>query len=69
MEEHKVHPIPFRSDAQTLLTGNKGEVVAQFQQELFETLNERILELGFRVLVLQVQELKNERITYMRVRR
>jgi hypothetical protein len=60
VEENQINPIPFGADAQAFLSGDESEIAAQFQQELFETLDECAFELRFRILVLQIQELENE---------
>ena len=67
MEKNQVDPIPFGSDAQPFLSGDESEVVAQFQKELLEALNESILEFRLRIFVLQIQELEDERVSHVRV--
>jgi hypothetical protein len=69
VKKHQVHPIPLRADSQTLLTGDEREIIAQLQEELFEAVDERILEVRFRILVLEIQELEHERVTDVRVGR
>ena len=36
MEEQKVNSVPLISDAQSLLARDKREIVAKFQEEMFE---------------------------------
>jgi len=60
MKEEKIDAVPFVADPQALLTGHKGEIVPQLEQEVFEVKNQRIFEVGFRVFILQSEELEDE---------
>ena len=65
VEEKQIDPIPFGSHTQAFLPGNESEVAAQFEQELLQALDQCVFEIGFRILVLQVQELQHERISHV----
>jgi len=62
VEEHEINAEPCIVDAQSTLTAKKGEVVPQLQQEVRKVLDECGFQIGFRVLVLKVEELQYERI-------
>ena len=57
------------SDPQALLSSDERKIATEFQKELFKTLDERGLEVRFRVLILQVQEFENERVSDVSVSR
>ena len=44
------------------LAGDEGEVVAEFEHEVFKMMHEGIFQLGLRVFVLQAKEFEHERI-------
>src|SRR5262249_26263154 len=69
MKEHQVDTIPFSSYSQALLSGDERKIAAEFQQELLKTLDDGTLELRFRVLILQVQEFENKRVSHVSVGR
>ena len=62
MEEQQVDAIPLVADAQPPLAADEGEVAAEFEQEGFEVADEGVLEVGLGVLVLQAEELEDERV-------
>lgn len=47
---------------QTALAADEGEVVAEFQQEIGQMLDQRLFEIGFGVFVLEVEKLQDERV-------
>jgi len=67
VEENQINPIPFGSYAQALLSSDERKIVAQFQKELLKAPDECVFEFRFRILVLQIQELEDERISHVRV--
>jgi hypothetical protein len=48
------------SDAKAFLPGYKGEIAAEFQQEVLQVNNQRLVEITLRILVSTIQELKDE---------
>jgi len=44
MKEEQVHAIPVVADPQPLLACHEGKIVAKFKQELFQPLDERLLQ-------------------------
>jgi uncharacterized Rmd1/YagE family protein len=62
MEEHQVHPEPLVPDPQPLLSAYKRKFIAEFEQKGFEVPDERILQIAFRVFVLQVEKFQQQRI-------
>jgi hypothetical protein len=62
IEQQQIDAIPFRADAKAPLTCHKCEIVAEFQQESFQLSDQRVFEIRFRVLVLQIQEFEHKRI-------
>ena len=62
MEEQQVDAEPRVVDSQSALATDEGEVVAEFQQEVGQVLDQRLLQVGLRVLVLEVEELEHERV-------
>ena len=61
MEEHEVHPVPHVVHADPLLPRDEGETRAELEQERLQVADESLLEVGFAVLVLQVEELQQVR--------
>ena len=51
VKEQQVNAIPLVADAQPPLPANEGKVVAQFQQEIFQPMDKRRFQAGFRVFV------------------
>jgi hypothetical protein len=68
MKKQQIDPIPFCSDAETLLPGNKCEVISELKQKALQLKDESLLQIGFRVFILQVQELQDKRIPNVIVR-
>src|SRR5216683_2192934 len=62
VEQEEVDTVPFIADAKPLLPRNEREVVPQFEHEMLQLPNQRFLEVGFRILVFQAEELEDERI-------
>ena len=60
VEEEQIDAKPCVVQPQPALAADEGEVVAQLQQEVGQVLDEGIFQLGFGVLVLEVQELQHE---------
>mmetsp|Transcript_42322 Transcript_42322/g.99368 ORF Transcript_42322/g.99368 Transcript_42322/m.99368 type:complete len:305 (-) Transcript_42322:2094-3008(-) len=59
MEQQQVHPIPGLVDAQAPLPSNEGEPFTQFEQEVFQPPDQGGLQIGLRILVLEVEELQH----------
>src|SRR4030081_636378 len=59
MEKHKIHPIPFVTHSQPFLTGDEGKIVSEFEQELFQAMNQSIFERAFRVFIFQSKKLQD----------
>ena len=57
MKKKEVHPIPFVPDPQPFLASNKGEIISEFQEKLFQAMNESIFKGAFGVLILEAKEL------------
>lgn len=49
-------------DPQPLLSADKREFVAKFEQECFEVPDERVFQIAFRVFILQVEKFEQQRI-------
>ena len=47
VKKHQVDAVPFIPDAQALLAGDEGEVVAEFEQEVLKMKNERLFQCAF----------------------
>ncbi|MGC4106205.1 MAG: hypothetical protein QM753_07595 [Thermomicrobiales bacterium] len=62
VEEEQVNTVPRVADTQAALPADEGEVAAEFEEEGLEVANEGLFQIGFRVLVLEPKELKDERI-------
>src|SRR3546814_17764313 len=62
MEEQQIHPIPGLVDTQAPLPPDEGEAFTQLQQEVFQPLNQGRFQVGFRILVLEVEELQHIRV-------
>jgi hypothetical protein len=60
IKEDQLDPVPFVSDAKAFLPGYKGEIAAEFQQEVLQVNNQRLVEITLRILVSTTQELKDE---------
>ena len=61
VKEQQVDPVPFVADAQTPLAAHEAEVTAQFQEEGLQVADERLFQIAFRVLVLEVEKFEDER--------
>src|ERR1700686_5321040 len=64
MEKEEVHTIPLVSDPQTFLPRNKREIISQFQQELFQAVNESFFKGTLGVLILEAKELQDHGVLY-----
>src|SRR4051794_30695058 len=53
MEEEQVYTVPVVPNAQPLLTGHEGKIVAKFKQEVLQPPDQRLLQFILRVLVFQ----------------
>ena len=60
MKEQEINAIPFVADAQPFLAANEGEVAAEFQEEMFEVVDERVFEVGLGVFVFKAEKFENE---------
>lgn len=56
VEEQQIDTEPAFVDAQPSLSADKGEVAAQLQRELFQSLDQRALKVGLGVFVLEIQK-------------
>ena len=62
MKEDRVDAKPIVVDAKPALTAKECEVIAQFQKEVGKMLDKRRLQVRFRVFILKIEELENERV-------
>ncbi|MDR6495660.1 hypothetical protein J2797_005584 [Paraburkholderia terricola] len=70
MEKHQIDPEPRVVDPQAALPPDESKVVAEFQQEIRQMLDQRLLKIRLRVLVLDVEKLEDKsRIASSGVRR
>ena len=60
MEEYQIDPEPLIVDPQPALAADEGEIVAEFQQEVFEVADQRLFEVAFRILIFQVEKFQDE---------
>jgi hypothetical protein len=68
MEEKQINSVPFRPNPPSLLASHKRESAARFEQELLQAFNQRAFEFGLRVLVFEVEELEDERVSDLGIR-
>src|SRR5258707_11440496 len=64
LEKEEVHTIPLASDPQTFLPSNKREIISEFQQELFQAVNESVFKSTLGVLILEAKELQDHWVLY-----
>jgi hypothetical protein len=64
VKEKQIHAIPLGINAESALPIHKCEIIAKFQQKFLQVLDESFLKVGFRVIVLEIQKLQNERIAH-----
>ena len=69
VEEQEVDPVPLVADSQTPLPADEGEVLAQLQQERLQVPDQSLFQVGLGVFVLQSQELQDERVLDLLLRR
>ena len=62
MEEQEVDPVPSTADPQPPLAAHEREVTTKLEKKCLQLGDQRKLEITFRVFVLEVQELEEERI-------
>jgi len=62
MKEHQIDPKPRVVDSQAALPTNESKVVAELQQEIRQMLDQRLLKISLRVLILDVEKLEYERV-------
>src|SRR5262249_23300453 len=62
VKEDQVDPVPRIAHAQSSLSADEREVPAELEEEVLEVADERLLDLGLRIFVLQTEELEYERI-------
>ena len=60
MEEEQIDAMPLVADAEAALAADETEIVAELEEEFFEVLDEGVFEFGFRVFVLEIEELEDE---------
>lgn len=58
MVEDEVHAIPDIADSEAALAADKGELWSQLEQERLQSPDQRLLQLGLGVLVLEIEELQ-----------
>ena len=58
VEEDEVHAVPRVADPETPLAADEGKLWSQLEQERLQPPDQRLLQLGFGVLVLEVEELQ-----------
>ncbi len=68
MKEEEIHAIPGVSHSLPFLAGHKREIVSKLQEKFFQTSNQGVFEIRFRILVFQIQELQHKRIANVRIR-
>ncbi len=56
MKEHEINTVPLIADPETFLTADKGEIVAQFQQEALHVADEGLFQVKLRVFILEIEE-------------
>lgn len=62
MKEEQIDAVPFITDAQPTLAADECEVAAQFHQEVLQLVDKRLFQVAFRILILEVEKLQDERI-------
>lgn len=60
--EQQIDPEPAIADAQPTLTTHECEVTAELDQERLEIVDQRVLQVGLGVLVVEAEELEHERV-------
>jgi hypothetical protein len=63
MEEEQVHAVPVTADPQSLLTGHKGEIIPEFQEEMLKAPDQRFFEFVLGILVFQAEKFEHERVS------
>ena len=69
MKKEQVHAVPIVADPKSLLAGHESKIVAKFEQEVLQTLDQRFFQFVFGVFVFQAEEFKHERVPDVFVRR
>lgn len=59
VKQQQVNVVPGLVNAQAALSAHEGEVAAQFQQEVFQALDQGFFKLAFGIFVLEVQKLQH----------
>jgi hypothetical protein len=59
--ENQVHPIPFITDTQPLLSSPKGEIASQFKQKSLQAMNKCLFQVTLRILILETKEFEHIR--------
>ena len=62
VKEQEVDTKPAVVQPQAALAAHEGEIVAQLQQKIGQMLDECVFQVGFRIFVLETQELQHERV-------
>ena len=65
VEEEEVDAIPLVADAQATLATDEGKLAAQLEEEGLEVVDERLFQIVLGVLVLETEELEDERIAHL----
>src|SRR5882724_11972592 len=60
VKEQQVDAVPLIADPQPPLPGKEGELAAEFQEEMFQPVDQGFFQSAFGILILQSQELENE---------
>ena len=64
VKEQEIDSIPFVTNSQAPLPAHETEISAQFQEEVLQTADQRLFQIAFGILILEVQEFEDERILY-----
>src|SRR5213594_3294660 len=64
-----VDGVPLVADPEAALAADEGEVAAEFEQEGLEVVDERFFQVVLGVLVLEAEELQDQRIAHLVVGR
>jgi hypothetical protein len=54
VEEHQIDAEPFVVDAEPLLASDEGEIIAEFQQERLQVVDQRLFEVALGIFVLEM---------------
>jgi hypothetical protein len=69
VKEEEVDSIPLVADAEAALAADEGELAAELEQEGLEVVDERFLQVVLGILVLEAEELQDQRVAHLVVGR